>query len=334
MNAPTTTPTPSAKAPPFKRGKLRSPRRIGIYGPAGVGKTTLISSIPDVILFDIEAGSGDVDVPRFMFYPDDELQGHRPRKLEDVRNAMRWLRDEPHPFKALAIDTVDKLEQLVRAFVARREGARSIEEMEFGKGWKVFREEFLLLMTQLEDLSARRSLDIVMLAHSTIREHKNPAGDNYDRYVPRLHEKVVDTWIDQCDEVGFLHFDDRAKKASKFARAKGVISGRRLLEFDRTAAWEAKARLPLPSSVEVGIDNAWEPFAAAIRQAYQMTPAEIIALIKEQLERIGDPETTEKVAAALTKAGADKTKLEKWLHELRRRDAAERPASDVEGDAA
>lgn len=327
-------PIKPAAPPQFRRGKVRSARRIGVYGPSGVGKTTLLASVPDIILFDIEAGSGDVDVARYMFNPADELLGHRPRTLDEVRNGMRWLRDQPHPFRALGIDTMDALEALVMSHITRRENVRSLEDFGFGKGWVMFQEEFRLLLSQLEDLRSRRGLDIIMLAHSTVRTHKNPSGDDYDRYVPKLHDKVVSIWTEQCDELGFIHFDGGAKKATKFARAKGWSSGKRIIEFDRTAAWEAKARLPLPSSVEVGIDSAWAPFAAAIRQAYQATPEEIRALIREQLERIGDPDTTAKATAALDLAGDDKQRLEKWLHELRRREAVVRESSDDAQDGA
>jgi hypothetical protein len=331
-SAPATLPPQGQRtpAPPralgVKSGRIREGRKIVIYGPPGVGKSTLVASAPDIIVNDVEGSTADLDVSRLMYR--DEAGGHIPRNLQEWRDGIRQLRDADHAFKRVSIDSVSKLDELIKAAVCQRGGFATISD-DFGRAGDAYVDEWSACLSLLDDLRMRRGMDIILVGHSAVRKHKNPGADDYDRYSIELDKRSAPLPIKWGDEVGFLHFHEGVVKTSKFAPAKGkLLSKARILEFDRTAAWDAKARLPLPPTVNVGIENPWGPIQAAIDRAHAATPAEIYELITEQLERLNDEALTAKVEAACE--GQPAPVLAKYLHELRRRDP-EPAASD--GDA-
>lgn len=72
----------------IKRGVQQRPQRVIIYGPEGVGKSTLAAGLPAPVLLDTEQGSSHIDVARLDC-----------RSYEDVLNAIESLRTEPHDSK-------------------------------------------------------------------------------------------------------------------------------------------------------------------------------------------------------------------------------------------
>ena len=55
------------KTPPLaiRRGNITRPQKAAIYGPAGVGKSTLASRSPETVFIDTERGTYHPDVARF-----------------------------------------------------------------------------------------------------------------------------------------------------------------------------------------------------------------------------------------------------------------------------
>ena len=46
------------------KGKVSSPLKAVVYGPEGIGKTTLASKFPNPLFIDFEGGTGRYDVAR------------------------------------------------------------------------------------------------------------------------------------------------------------------------------------------------------------------------------------------------------------------------------
>jgi adenylate kinase len=62
--------------------RLGMPPRVLIYGPPGVGKTTLVSDA-DALFVDVEGGSGQLEVARYPFNPG-EHDEYRPRDYDQL----------------------------------------------------------------------------------------------------------------------------------------------------------------------------------------------------------------------------------------------------------
>jgi hypothetical protein len=296
---PVTTQRPPGGAPPaaaprssrlgaIKRGQLRRPLRHLFYGPEGVGKSSLAADAPSPLFLDIEGGSDNLDVARYPFR--DEDGGHVPRTYEEVSTAIDDLIANPkHGYETVVLDTLDALEALVQRHVCEKNGKATIEDFGFGKGYQVALDEFRRFLALLDQLRSK-GVQVVILGHSIVRTFKNPEGEDYDRYQLRVHDKIAGLAKEWSDVVGFIRFDGGAAKltgdAAQTKRARGWMTGKRIVHLAREAAWDAKSRLSLPAELELGTENPWRPFAEAKEVATDTNPEDLLRGIEMELLRI------------------------------------------------
>lgn len=312
-----------------KRGLLRECKRFFFYGPEGVGKSSLAKDA-NAIFMDTDRGSGHLDVPRYPFRDGDD--GHIAEKLEEIYAGIDDLLVAPHSYGALAIDTSDALEAMIWEAVCRRAGVtkkgdviENIEDFGFGKGYNVACDEWRKLLHRLDGLRIKRNMHIIFVGHSLVKTFKNPTGEDYDRYRPKLDDRALGLLREWCEVVGFVTFDDIAKKNKGATRARGVSSGLRVIQLEHNAAWDAKSRLPLPAQIELTLERPWAPFEAAIDALYNADPNVLRASIETELERLGETfvradgseSKAETVRARVTDAGDDISTLTKYLNALR-----------------
>lgn len=346
--APTPTPTatrpaPSAAAPPNSNrppsvpATTPKPSKLGavtvgvkpiawrffFWGTRGVGKSTLAADIPGAIFLDLDQGSEHLPVARYPL-------GHEP-SYQDVLDAVDDLLTAPHDYKALVVDEVGRLEALIWRHIvatspADKHGDRptNIEEVGggFQKGYVVAEQEWRRLVDRFDTLRVKRGMHIVLLGHGVIATTKNPNGENYDRHAPQINPKAAAVVAGNADVVGFLTFDDIAKRAGR--KTIGV-TGRRVCHLEHTATWDAKSRLPLPAMLDIPAESPWSPFAAAIEDMAHATPEGLRKSLAAELERLGaefvsetgDRVSAAAVTAAIAKAGANVGDLHRFLQRLR-----------------
>lgn len=293
-------PSPSKPAAPaqrasrltgIKRTKLGLPPRVLIYGPEGVGKSSLAADAGALFL-DIEGGSGQLEVARYPFNPG-ELDEFKPRDYEQVSAAIDDLIANPgHGFAAVCLDTGDALEALIHQHLCKQGGVNSIEKVGggFAKGYRAAVEELRRFQAKL-DLVRAQGVTIIILAHSLTATFKNPEGADFDRYQLKVSDQKSSSFAGQlkewCEIVGFLHFEGGSKKLDdNDKRARGWSSGRRIMQLAREAAWDAKWRLitPMPAEFEIDATHPWAPFAEAIARERNQTP--VADQIRAELDRI------------------------------------------------
>ncbi len=136
-------------------GKIALPQRAVIYGPEGIGKSTLAAAFPAPVFLDTEGGTAQLDVVRFP----------RPEYWEHVADTITQLATCDHDRRTLVIDTVDWLERLLAEYLCRRANKDSIEDFSYGKGYTILAEEFSRFLGSLEVLR-KRGMHVVMVAHS------------------------------------------------------------------------------------------------------------------------------------------------------------------------
>ncbi len=319
-------PKPASRIGAIKRGQLRSALRYMFYGPEGVGKSSLLADVDDILLLDIEGGSDNIDVARYTFR--DEEGGHVPRAYAEVVAACEDLLANPaHGFAALGIDTADALEALIHRHVCELHGKTSIEEFGYGKGYQVALDEMRRFLTLLDALRAR-GMSIVIVGHSVVKNFKNPEGEDFDRYQLRVHDKLGGLIKEWCDVVGFVRFDGGAAKlkgdVAQTKRARGYVTGRRIVHLAREAAWDAKSRLSMPVEIDLDAAHPWAPFAAAQASARDATSETLHQSIVAELDRIGTDSFTTAAGKPTTRAAmldaaskADPSTLNRILTGLR-----------------
>jgi hypothetical protein len=287
------------------KGRRDMPLRILVAGVGGVGKTTFAAAAPSPIFLSAEAGDDNFDVARFP----------TPQAWQDVLDAVRLLADEKHDYKALVIDTLDGLEPLVwRAVVDRDSKAKTIEDVGggFQKGYVAAVDEWRILLAALERLRAV-GMTVILLAHVTVKNFKNPLGADYDRFIMKLEPRAGAVFHEWSDLHLFAQFDTWVVEEGK-KRPKGMSTDVRIVHTMRTAAFDAKNRYSLPASLPLS----WDDVMQAVRQRQVAQPGEIRAAIEALL--VGaDDELATKVRATVAKAGDDAVKLAEIENRVRAR---------------
>lgn len=285
-----------------KVGRQPRPIRAVIFGPEGVGKTTLGADAPKPIFIGAEDGTSRMDVARFP----------TPESWKDILDAVDTLTREDHPYKTLVLDTLDWAEPLVwKAVVAKdTKGATSIEEVGggFQKGYLVAIDEWRNLLSALERLQAAKPMHVILLAHSQIKMFKNPEGEDYERYELKLNNKASGLFKEWCDALLFANHETFARKEKPRDRARGFSNGARYLYTSRAAAFDAKNRYGLPDAVPLD----WAELEGAVARGEPAKSEEILEAIGQRLGALS-PENQAKVSAAVDRAGNDAVKLHKLL---------------------
>jgi len=112
----------------------------------------------------------------------------------------------------------------------------------------------------------KRNLEVIFLAHATIKAFADPAGDNFDRYIMKGHDKFTGLIKEWSDVVLFARHEVYVKKESKAATKGKAIGGARVVHTNWNAAWDAGNRLSLPETLPLNYDA----YAEAARRVDQV----------------------------------------------------------------
>lgn len=245
------------------KGKIKKAKKVVIYGPEGIGKSTFAARFPDPVFIDTEGSTNDMDVARLP----------RPTSWTMLMEEIDYIKKTPDVCKTLVIDTIDWAEQLCVEHICAKHNKSGIEDFGYGNGYVYTKEEFGRFLNRLSDV-IEAGVNVVLTAHAQLRKFEQPDEMGaYDRWELKLGKKtqsqtspLVKEWADMllfCNyKTHTVAVDDKGKKH----KAQG---GRRVMYTNHHPCWDAKNRYGLPEECELDykvIENIIESKPASVHE--------------------------------------------------------------------
>lgn len=223
----------------ISKGKKTVPYKVVIYGPEGIGKSTIASQFPAPIYIDTEGSTARMDVERF----------DTPNTLDDVIADIDQLYNEKHDYKTLVIDTMDKLEILINDKVCQEENVSGLEKIGYGKGYTYVAEKANKLLGKLDALRIGKGMNIVVVCHGQMRKFEQPDEMGaYDRWELKLSKKLAPMVKEWADMVLFANYKTYVVKTE--SGSKKAQGGKRVMYTTHNPCWDAKNRDNLPEMLD------------------------------------------------------------------------------------
>ena len=226
------------------KGKVPGAKKVVIYGPEGIGKSTFASKFPDAVFIDTEGSTKDMDVART----------EKPSSWTMLLNQLTEVINTPGICKTLIVDTIDWAEQMCIEHICAKHNKNGIESFGYGNGYVYVKAEFGRFLNRLEDVISS-GVNVVLTAHAQMRKFEQPDEMGaYDRYELKLGKKtqsqtspLVKEWADMVLFANYKTFavavDDQGKKH----KAQG---GKRVMYTTHHPCWDAKNRYGLPPEMD------------------------------------------------------------------------------------
>ena len=235
-------------------GRIPGAKKIVVYGPEGIGKSTLASRFPDPVFIDTEDSTKDMDVRRLP----------KPTSWTMLLDEVRFIRDNPESCKTLVIDTADWAEQMEIDDLLSTNHKNGIEDFNFGKGYTYSAERFGKFLNLLTEV-VERGINIVITAHAQLRKVELPEEMGaYDHWEMKTSKKVAPLIREWADAVLFLNYKVNVINIDNQGAAKGknkAQGGRRVIHTNHTPFWDAKNRYGMPDELPLEYESIAPLFA-------------------------------------------------------------------------
>lgn len=266
----------------IKKGLIAGAKKVVLYGPEGIGKSTFASKFPDPVFIDTEGSTNALDVARF-----DEDFSDWSKILEAADFAL----NNPE-MKTLVVDSIDWAEQACINFLNKKHGTDNILTMDYGKGSLFVVAEFEKLLTKLSAIIGK-GINVLLVAHAVMRKQELPDEMGaFDRWELKLQSKQVKAMVKEwADMVLFANYKTVVIEDAK-SHSKKAQGGKRVMYTTHHPAWDAKNRHGLDECIDFdysaikSIIEGNSPKKTEKKAAKKVDPAPV----KEEEKKI-EPET-------------------------------------------
>lgn len=227
----------------IRKGPQARSLRCVIYGPEGIGKSTLASQFPEVVFIDFEHGTDTMDVARF----------DTPASLDELILLLKSIAQED-VCKSVVLDTADKLEQILTDSVCKKMGFKSIEDPGYGKGYTYLADAWLEVLKACDEV-VESGKNIVFTAHAQMRKFEQPDEMGaYDRWELKLQKKTAPLIKEWSDMLLFCNYKNTIVEDQK-TKSKKAIGGKRVMYASHAPTYDAKNRFALPDSMDMDFES-------------------------------------------------------------------------------
>lgn len=225
------------------RGKIPGAKKVVVYGPEGIGKSTFASRFPDPLFIDTEGSTKDMDVARTP----------TPSSWTMLLEQAEYVRTHTGLCKTLIIDTIDWAEQMCVEHVCALHQKQGIEDFGYGNGYVYVKEEFGRFLNKLSEV-VNTGVHVLLNAHAQMRKFEQPDEMGaYDRWELKLGKKttsqtspLVKEWADMILFANYKTYSVAVDDKGKKRKAQG---GSRVMYTTHHPCWDAKNRYGLPEEM-------------------------------------------------------------------------------------
>lgn len=276
-------------------GKEQRPKKIVIYGPEGIGKSTFASQFPDPLFLDTEGGTSNLDVRRIKCN----------KSWNELIAIVKEIHANPHICRTVVLDTADWSETLCTNAVCEKYRKNNIEDFGYGKGYVYLVDEYARLLSLLDQL-IDVGINVVITAHAKPRKFELPEEQgSFDRYEMKLSRQVAPLIKEWSDALFFVNY--KIYVVTTDTNKKKAQGGKRVLYTTHNPTYDAKNRFDLPEELELdfkAIAHLFEIYDVSAEQVmhYDSKDVTTLAFVEQLKKKLEEDDITEenlqKVVAA------------------------------------
>ena len=173
------------------RGVIPCAKKVVIYGPEGIGKSTFASKFPDPVFIDTEGSTNSMDVARLP----------KASSWQMLLDQVDYVRTHPTMCKTLVIDTIDWAESMCIRHICDKHRKSGIEDFGYGNGYVYVKEEYRhlgygrILIESIPDFMKELNIKTIYLHTRHINLYEKfgfekyqelVLGDNIKRFIYKM----------------------------------------------------------------------------------------------------------------------------------------------------
>ncbi len=225
------------------RGKIAHAKKVIVYGPEGIGKSTFASKFPEPLFIDTEGSTKEMNISRLP----------EPSSWEMILEEIAYVKANPDICRTLVIDTIDWAEAMCIEHVCSKHQKDGLESFGYGSGYIYEKEEFGRFLNRLEEI-VKAGIHVVLTAHAQMRKFEQPDEMGaYDRWELKLGKKttsqispLIKEWADIVLFANYKTYSVAVDDKGKKHKAQG---GSRVMYTAHHPCWDAKNRYGLPEEM-------------------------------------------------------------------------------------
>ena len=208
---------PKTKVP----AKSQDPKYLILFGLPKVGKTTVLSTLDNNLILDMEQGTTFIDALKVEI-----------KTLADLKETIKLIKAAGKPYKYITIDTITAVEEMAKPlaiklyqdsplYSTKYADVKDITQLPNGSGWSFLRQAVEMIV----DMVAAVTDNIIICGHvkdTALSEGVDGSVKDLD-----LGGKLKRILSARSDAIGFVHRDENSNLCINFGQNGEVLTGAR-----------------------------------------------------------------------------------------------------------